>query len=496
MPARQTANAAWRSARGPSIIHGCEPPIERLNTQTISPVALDGRSPEFAVNLASEYGPHVAIMDRRLEEALTASGFEGAVIFAGEHKQVFRDDEPYPFSVEPYFKAWLPLTEAAGSFLRLVPGQRPMLVYKQLDDYWHEPPSDPEGYWTSSFDIRVVRTEAELRKLSGSGPRWVAIGETAAELSQSGSSTAQPAVNDPKFLAYMDFYRATKTRYEILCMRGAQAIAVRGHNAVAAAFVSGVTEFELHQVYCSATEQREKQLPYPSIIGINEHAATLHYQNLRTKAAGMTRSLLIDAGAQFNGYIADVTRTYSGGTDDFAALIGAMDELQQQVCAEARAGVDFIALHLLTHRLLAGVLRAHDLVKCSVDEAIATGITRAFLPHGLGHLVGLQVHDAGGWQADVLGKRREPPSSDPYLRLTRVLEPGFVVTIEPGIYFIPALLKPLLDAHEDKLNRSMVERMLPLGGVRIEDDVEITADGNRNLTRETFAAAGPAPRQR
>ena len=143
-----------------------------------------------------------------------------------------------------------------------------------------------------------------------------------------------------------------------------------------------------------------------------------------------------------------------------AALIASMEALQQRVCADVKPGVDYVALHVLAHRLLADVLREHTLVKCSADEAIQTGITRAFLPHGLGHLLGLQVHDAGGWQRDPSGALREPPSQDPFLRLTRVLQPGFVVTIEPGLYFIPALMRAALAQHEDKLNRSKIERML------------------------------------
>jgi Xaa-Pro dipeptidase len=170
-----------------------------------------------------------------------------------------------------------------------------------------------------------------------------------------------------------------------------------------------------------------------------------------------------------------------------------MEALQQRVCEDVKAGVDFLALHLLTHRLLADVLREHGIVKCSADEAISSGLTRAFLPHGLGHLLGLQVHDAGGRQADVSGKLREPPSQDPYLRLTRTLQPGFVVTIEPGLYFVPALMRAALAEHEDKLNRSKIERLVPVGGIRIEDDVEVTPEGSRNLTREAFAAVGDAP---
>jgi Xaa-Pro dipeptidase len=444
---------------------------------------------ELEARLAGEYGAHLAILDQRLDEALRATGFDGAVIFAGEERVVFRDDQAYPFRVEPYFKQWVPLTHAPGSFLRLVPGQRPMLVYKQVEDYWHEPPSDPEGYWTQYFDIRIAKSDAEARKLSGAGPRWVAIGSAAERLARS-SSGAQPAINDPRFLSHLDFTRAVKTTHELLCMRAAQAVAARGHLAVAAAFEGGASELDLHQTYLEASRQRETELPYPNIIALNEHAATLHYQRLRAEPPPVRRSLLIDAGAEFNGYAADVTRTYSAsGTDDFAALIASMDALEQRICAEVKPGVDFVVLHGFMHRQLAQLLREHGIVVCSADEAVSTGITRAFLPHGLGHLLGLQVHDAGGHLADTTGKKREPPALDPHLRLTRTLAPGFVVTIEPGLYFIPSLLRALLAKHEAKVNRAMVERLLPFGGIRIEDNVEVTADGHRNLTRDAFAAA-------
>ena len=119
-----------------------------------------------------------------------------------------------------------------------------MLVYKQVDDYWHEPPSDPEGYWTQHFDIRIAKSDAEARKLSGAGARWVAIGSAAERLARS-SSGAQPAINDPRFLNHLDFTRAAKTTYELLCMRGAQAMAVRGHLAVAAAFEGGASTASL-----------------------------------------------------------------------------------------------------------------------------------------------------------------------------------------------------------------------------------------------------------
>src|SRR5262249_9184852 len=158
---------------------------------------------------------------------------------------------------------------------------------------------------------------------------------------------------------------------------------------------------------------------------------------------------------------ADVTRTWAAATDDYGTIIASVETLQQQVCREVKAGVDFVELHKLAHRLLAGVLREHGLVRCGAEGAEALGITRAFLPRGPGTLLGLRGPDPGGRQLSPDGTRREPPAAHPFLRLTRVLEPGFVVTIEPGMYFIPSLLKPLLARHEDKVNRAKIERLLP-----------------------------------
>ena len=204
------------------------------------------------------------------------------------------------------------------------------------------------------------------------------------------------------------------------------------------------------------------------------------------------RSLLIDAGADASGYAADVTRTWTEPSSPFAPLIASLEQLQQTLCAEVRAGIDFVALNERAHELLAGVLSAHQLIKCSSQEAYESGLTRTFLPHGLGHLLGLQVHDAGGRQRDADGAIRNPPAAHPFLRLTRTLEPGFVLTIEPGIYFIPSLLDKLSGDLRRKLNWVAVEQFLAYGGIRIEDNVVVQKNGHRNLTREAFVACHAA----
>ena len=126
-------------------------------------------------------------------------------------------------------------------------------------------------------------------------------------------------------------------------------------------------------------------------------------------------------------------------------------------------------------------------MRCSGEEAFESGVTRTFLPHGVGHHLGIQVHDVGGHQAAPGGGSAPPPPEYPFLRNTRTLEPGHVVTIEPGVYFTPVLLDALrADEASSLVDWSVVEELAPYGGVRIEDDVLCTKDGYRDLTRASI----------
>jgi Xaa-Pro dipeptidase len=117
------------------------------------------------------------------------------------------------------------------------------------------------------------------------------------------------------------------------------------------------------------------------------------------------------------------------------------------------------------------------------------GITRRFFPHGLGHFLGLQVHDVGGFQADRDGTLIPRPEKDPFLRLTRRLEADHVTTIEPGLYFIEPLLAELRESAAGRdVDWAKVDALRPCGGIRVEDNVRVLDGGHENLTREAFAA--------
>jgi Xaa-Pro dipeptidase len=173
-----------------------------------------------------------------------------------------------------------------------------------------------------------------------------------------------------------------------------------------------------------------------------------------------------------------------------------MHRLQQELCARVAPGVDWRELHLAAHLLVARLLRDTGVLRVSGEDAVALGLSSTFLPHGLGHLLGLQVHDVGGFCATAQSPPIPRPAGHESLRLTRQLETGMVVTVEPGVYFIDSLLQRLrASPHAQHVDWSLIEALRPCGGIRIEDDVLVTAGGHENLTRAAFAAAARAPVQ-
>ena len=420
---------------------------------------------------------HVEEWTRRFAEACRVCNVDGVVVFSGSIRRRHRDDIDIPFVAEPYFRVWVPQPYPDAA-LRIVPGETPRFVYCRNDDFWTMPPPAPSGFWTDQLDIREVDSRAALLRELGNLSAMAGLGESA------DGTTGFASANDAALLSHLDFYRAYKTPYEVRCIERANRIAARGQAAAHRLVADRPSEFDLNETYCRATGQRESALPYLNVVAVNEHAGILHYQELDRYSPPTIRSFLLDAGACCNGYASDVTRTSPGTGDEFSDLILSIDAMQQQLCAEARPGVDFVALNERAHQLLAEVLVTHRLTRCASDETYARGITRAFLPHGLGHLLGLQVHDAGGHLRAPDGHEDAPPQEHPFLRLTRILEPGFVVTIEPGIYFIPALLNQLKNESVAPLiNWQLVERLSPCGGIRIEDDVLVTESESLNLTR-------------
>ncbi len=435
--------------------------------------------------LGALYSGHLEALTARHDHALEKAGASHAVIYSGNPKLTFLDDYHHPFKANPHFVSWAPLTALPYSYIIYTPGETPILIYYQPRDYWHVVPGTPDGYWTSQFDVRIVHTTEDVAAhLPEDREKCIAIGEFDDESLAFGIERINPttAVN------ILHYARGAKTEYELAVMRLAAERGAAGHVAAEAAFRSGKSEFDIHRAYCKAVSHTDPELPYGNIVALNNHSAVLHYTDLDRQSPDTIRSFLIDAGAQVHGYASDITRTYSNGDQRFQDLVDRMDAMELEIVSKVQAGLDYRELHVGTHKMLAALLVDAELAIGDPDTLLETGVTSAFFPHGLGHLLGIQVHDVGGHQENEAGGVIDPPSGHPFLRLTRVLEENMVLTIEPGMYVIDMILENLRGTPaEHHVNWDTVDWLRPYGGIRIEDDIRVMANGQENLTRDAFA---------
>jgi Xaa-Pro dipeptidase len=433
------------------------------------------------------YASHLTTLMQRTDRSLERSGFDALVVYGGRPPTQFLDDQDYPYKVNPQFKAWVPVLDNPRCFLVYSPGKRPLVLFHQPNDFWHKPAKLPAAAWTGALDLIAIQDDSQA------SAHWSKRGRVAFIGPETFAGADAASLNPKELLALLDYDRAVKTPYELECMRRASDLGARGHMAALAVFRRGGSEYDAHMSYLEACRQREEEMPYNSIVAYNENAAVLHYQYLERTPPAVLRSFLIDAGAQYRGYAADITRTYARASGRFADLVHAMDEAQQALCAEIVAGRDYRDVHLSAHRILGDVMHASGLTKLPGQAALESGVTSVFFPHGIGHLLGLQVHDVGGVMGDAQGHERERPKGHPYLRLTRMLEPGVVVTVEPGIYLIDSLLAAAhADSRRAHIDWSIVEELKPYGGIRVEDNVATTAHKPENMTRDAFARIAPA----
>jgi len=432
------------------------------------------------------FAEHLEIVKKRSAAALESAGYDALLVHAGTPPLLFLDDHHLPFRVQAPFKVWAPLINAPDSFVYFAPGKKPLLLIHQPVDYWHKSPELPRTYWSAAFDIVSCADRAAARTaLPNELSRTAFIGAPFPELLGWGPG----AINPEHLIAQLDYGRAAKTAYEVAALREANGLGARGHLAAERAFRAGASEFEIALAFMAACGQRECELPYNPIIALNEGGAVLHYQIQQRQKPAKLHSLLIDAGAEFGGYSSDITRTHSHHDAEFATLIKRFDELQLKLCAQVRVGLDWKDFHQASYRAITEFLREAGVITVGADEAVDNALTSVFYPHGIGHLLGLQVHDVGGLQRDPSGGVIERPYNHPFLRLTRKLEDGFVVTVEPGFYFIDQLLNEARQKPIGKMiNWARIEQLKPFGGVRIEDNVVARPGGQENLTRSAFSA--------
>jgi Xaa-Pro dipeptidase len=418
------------------------------------------------------------------EETLAAAGYDSVVIHSGAlKKRTEFDDQYWSLRATPHFQHWVPLAEAECAIVH-ENGKKPKLVWFKDGSYWEKPAPLETDHWLASFDVIEVTAPEDAPEHFPKG-RVAFIGEEKARGESWGFAAADIGPTDLSLR--LDQLRVKKTPYEVLCLEEANRRAARGHDAVAKAFRAGdASELELHLLYLRATGQDDPETPYKNIVALGANAATLHHikYGRRSPGAPGSQALLLDAGATFQGYCSDITRTFVKGAGPVAAAFGSLvesvEKFQKRLCDDVAIGKKYEALHEQAHREVGAALRDAGVTTLDVDLAVSGGVTRAFFPHGLGHSLGLQCHDVGC----ALVK---PKPENPFLRNTTTIAEGQVFTIEPGIYFIDALLEPVKKGpHAGAIDWKLVGELAKMGGVRIEDDVVVTAGKSaiRNLTRE------------
>lgn len=280
----------------------------------------------------------------------------------------------------------------------------------------------------------------------------------------------------------LDACRVVKDDYEVALIRRANQVSADAHRDLMRRARTAGNESELEgRFIAECYRQNARFQAYPGIFASGRDAATLHYVKNNKPVQGRDL-LLVDAGCEWRTYASDITRTYpvSGRfTPESRAVYDVVLRMQTECIGMLRAGVEWERVHERAHRVLIDGLLALGILRGDKDAIFKARTSTAFLPHGLGHYLGMDTHDVGG--------RPNYADTDMMFRFLRVrtaLPAGAVVTVEPGCYFCDFILQPFLkdELHSQYIDEAVLNKYWDVGGVRIEDNLLITEDGCENLT--------------
>jgi Xaa-Pro aminopeptidase len=431
-----------------------------------------GRATPRSLETADVIAAQLARRRHAVAEAWNLSD-EIVLIGAGERVPVpGRRDRMYPF-------------RAHSEYLYLTDRERPggMLAFDAYDGWFDfvTPVTRDERLWEGARDdVQDGRPASELE-----GWRAERRGRPLACLGAPVAGVAGDETLATELRYALNHVRRQKDELELARMGVAERATGAGFAAIRPLLVPGKTERQV-QIELEAEFFRNgaDSLAFDTIIGGGPNAAVLHFPpSQRPFADG--ELILIDAGGEYRGYASDITRTYpvSGElTPEQAALYAVVRRAGLAAIASCTPGTEWRDVHRTAALIIAEGLVDFGLLRGEPESLVEQGAQAIFFPHGIGHMVGLGIRDAG----EVLKGRPQREDEFPRLRMDLPLLPGHVVTVEPGIYFVPALLNDpeFRQRHHDAVDWDQAERMLDFGGIRIEDDVLITDDGPDVLTAD------------
>jgi Xaa-Pro dipeptidase len=425
---------------------------------------------------------HYLALRRALEKRLP----DGLILIEGGKPIVRNFDVEYPFRQKSDF-LYLTGFEEPGAWLLIDPKSGKHTLFVPKADEHHrvwigELPSLEESRQRYGFSEARYHTDLEkVLKRAQIGHRKI-YAETVAR------RELKKILKLPVFSAELrdalDELRAVKTEGELDLLKRANRVSGQSHIQVMRRAKPGQYEYQIQSIFESeCLNSGLNLLGYPTIVAAGKNAAVLHYNknSAKIKAGEL---VLIDAGAECRGYSADITRVFPINgkfTAQQRDIYSIVLETQKRSIERSLPGVISAELHLGSMCLIAEGLKSIGILKGEVDGLVESGAVTVFYPHGLTHMLGLDVHDVTGGK-----KRRMPNPTKVPVRFVAKLEPGFVITMEPGIYFIKFLLESpkIREKYRGQIDFKKADRFLNFGGVRIEDDIVIQPHGPPlNLTR-------------
>lgn len=396
---------------------------------------------------------------KRVEEQL-GLGDHFLVIHAGEERGIPGGmDQHYGFVPHPDYY-WLTGMRRPGG----------TLVYHPQEGWrsFVHPVTESERVWSG------VTVEPEGEPVEGLPAFLATLSGSKVVLGGAESSPVRP------FEAELWHLRRPKDGEELALMRLAAQATRTGHQRALTAMHPGSSERDIAaEIEYGFALGGATGLGYGTIVGFGSNAAVLHFAP-SSRQLGAGEMVLVDAGAQVHGYVIDVTRTYLAQSPEQKELYAIVLEALRQASAMCLAGVEWLDVHAKACHVLADGLHQMGVLKCNADVACESEAIATFMPHGVGHAVGLGVRDCSG----PLPGREAGRSCGSNVRCNFPLAPGYVMTVEPGIYFIDALLQNSARrerfATEIDFDRAMA--LLSLGGVRLEDNLLVTEGTPENLT--------------
>lgn len=290
--------------------------------------------------------------------------------------------------------------------------------------------------------------------------------------------------------------RVLKSKMELALIQYANDISSEAHIEVMRNVKVGMKEYQMESMFLHHTYMYGgcRHCSYTCICATGENSSVLHYGHA---AAPNEKTLkdgdmsLLDMGAEYHFYGSDITCSFPVNgkfTDDQRLIYNAVLDAHNSVIAAMKPGVSWVDMHKLAEKVILEALKKGCIIIGDTEDMMTERLGAVFMPHGLGHLLGIDTHDPGGYPKG-LERPKEPGLRS--LRTARELKEDMVITVEPGCYFINALLNPALENSNTSrfFNREAIQRFQSFGGVRIESDVIVTSNGCKNMSnvpRETW----------